>query len=176
MFKYFSERAEQLERVNSIIITFIFLMLLWLLFTFSFDPFSLLLGGFFSFIIALSSYGLFIEKEEKIQKGVLPRFELFLFYLFTLLWEIYLSSFNVVWRVIKMDINPGVVRIRTGLKSRFARAVLANSITLTPGTVTIDVKRDTLLVHWLCLETSDPKKAGRLIKGNYEKRLRRIFY
>ncbi|MBU0672892.1 MAG: Na+/H+ antiporter subunit E [Candidatus Margulisbacteria bacterium] len=166
----------QLEKINSIIITFIFLMLLWYLFTFSLDPFSLLLGGAFSLVIALATYDLFIEKEEKVQRGILPRFELFIFYLLILLWEIYLGSFNVVYRVITMKINPGIIKIKTKLGSKLGRALLANSITLTPGTVAIDLKDDELFVHWLVMDTSDSNQAAKQIKGNFEAQLGRIFY
>ena len=51
---------------QKIIITFVFLLLVWLLFTFSLDAFSLLLGVLFSFVIAVFTYDLFIDKEEKI--------------------------------------------------------------------------------------------------------------
>jgi len=151
-------------------------MALWLLLTFSFDPFSLLLGAIFSLVIAMATYDLFIEKGEKIHQGIFPRFELFALYILVLLWEIYLGSFNVVYRIITMKINPGVVKIRTRLKSRFARALLANSITLTPGTVTIDMQDDYLYIHWLVAKTTNPHQAARMIKGNYEAQLRRIFH
>jgi len=151
-------------------------MILWLLFTFSFDPFSLLLGGIFSLVIAIVTHDLFIEKEEKIHKGALPRFEFFLFYVFVVLWEIYLASFYVVYQVITMKIDPGIVNIKTRLKSKFAQAFLANSITLTPGTVTIDLQKDTLSVHWLTVKTHDSHKAAKIIKGSYEALLGRIFY
>jgi multicomponent Na+:H+ antiporter subunit E len=149
---------------------------LWLLFTFSLDPFSLLLGGIFSLGISMFTHDLFIEKEEKIHKGILPRFEFFLLYIFIVLWEIYLASFNVVYQVITMNINPGIVKIRTRLESKLAQALLANSITLTPGTVTIDLQKDHLYVHWLTVKTLNSHKAARIIKGSYEAQLKRIFY
>jgi multicomponent Na+:H+ antiporter subunit E len=169
-------RINELRTIRKILITFLFLFGLWILFTFSFDPFSLLLGGIFSLIISTVTYDLFIENGEKVQKGIFPRFEYFLIYFFVVLWEIYLGSFNVVYRVITMRINPGVVKIKTHLKSGFARALLANSITLTPGTVTIDLQDDYLYVHWLTVETDNLHQAARMIKGNYETQLKRIFY
>ena len=169
-------RIEELRTINRILITFFFLMVLWLLFTFSLDPFSLLLGGIFSLTISMFTHDLFIEKEEKIHRGILPRFEFFLLYVFVVLWEIYLASLNVVYQVITMKINPGIVRIRTRLKSKLAQALLANSITLTPGTVTTDLQKDYLYVHWLVVKTYNSHKAARMIKGVYEAQLRRIFY
>jgi len=169
-------KLKRLDTVSRVGITFIFLMGLWLLFTFSFDPFSLLLGGVFSFLISLLTYDLFVEQEERIQRGMLPRFELLIFYILVMVWEIYVASFNVVYRVITMKINPGLITIKTRLKSKFAQALLANSITLTPGTVTVDLKDNDLLVHWLVVETKDRSKAAKKIKGSYENQLGRIFY
>lgn len=159
-----------------ILITFVFLLVVWLLFTFSLDAFSLLLGVVFSFVIAVFTADLFIDKDEKIQEGKLPNFQYFFSYTFVLLWEIYLGSFLVVYYVVTKKINPGVVRIKTNLKSGFARALLANSITLTPGTVTVNLRDDELLVHWLNIKTDDVHKAAKMIKGRIEKQLRRIFY
>jgi len=163
-------KLKQTGTINRIAITFVFLLMLWLLFTFSLNPFSLLLGVIFSFIISLVSYDLFVEKEEKIQQGYFPKFQYFFVYVFVLIWEIYLGSLSVIYSVITMKINPEVIKVKTDLESRFARAVLANSITLTPGTVTIDLHDDELLVHCLSIK---PDKA---IKGNFEAQLRRIFY
>ena len=75
-----------------------------------------------------------------------------------------------------MRINPKVVKIKTKLKSKFARALLANSITLTPGTVTVDLHEDELLVHWLSVRADDQRKSAEIIKGSVEKQLGRIFY
>ncbi len=163
-------KLKQTGTINRIAITFIFLLILWLLFTFSLNPFSLLLGVIFSFVISLVSYDLFVEKEERIQQGYFPKFQYFFAYIFVLIREIYLGSLSVIYSVITMKINPKVVKIKTDLGSKFARAVLANSITLTPGTVTIDLHDDELLVH--CLSSKPDKK----IKGNFETQLRRIFY
>ena len=47
-----------------------------------------------------------------------------------------------------LPINPGIVKVRTGLKSRMGRLLLANSITLTPGTLTVELEDEWLYVHW----------------------------
>ena len=169
-------KVERLGPINKIFITFFFLLIFWLLFTYSLDPFSLLLGVIFSFIISLVSYDLFIEKEEKIQQGKLPRFQYLIPYFFVLLYEIYKGSLLVVYAVLTRKIKPGIVKIKTGLDSKFARALLANSITLTPGTVTVDMEGDSLSVHWLFVKTNNEAKAAKIIKGSFEPQLKRIFY
>ncbi|MBC7189819.1 Na+/H+ antiporter subunit E, partial [Candidatus Aerophobetes bacterium] len=61
------------------------------------------------------------------------------------------------------------------LKSDLARVILANSITLTPGTLTLDLKEDHLVVHWLKAKTTHSHYAGRLIKGHFEIWLQKIW-
>lgn len=74
-----------------------------------------------------------------------------LLYLPWLGWQVVLSSLQVAWVVIhpKMPISPRVVRFDTDLPHELARLTLANSITLTPGTVTLDVEGDAFVIHAL---------------------------
>ena len=90
-------------------------------------------------------------------------------YGFFLLLEIYKASFYTIKMTISGDINPGIVEIKTNLKHDFHINILANSITLTPGTVTIDKKGQLLKVLWLDVKTKDPKEAAKIIKGSLEK-------
>jgi multicomponent Na+:H+ antiporter subunit E len=68
--------------------------------------------------------------------------------------EIVKANISVIVRVLGPShaINPDVVRIRTNVKSDLGRALFANSITLTPGTVTLDTDGDILVVHTLVRE------------------------
>jgi multicomponent Na+:H+ antiporter subunit E len=72
-------------------------------------------------------------------------------------------------------IDPGIVHFRTRLKSDLARVILTNSITLTPGTITLDLNDDHLVVHWLDAKTSHSGYAGEMIKGRFERMLKRIW-
>lgn len=78
-----------------------------------------------------------------------------------------------------LDINPGIVKIETDLKSDYGLAMLANSITLTPGTITMDIyeedEKNYMYIHWLDVSTENEKDAGDMIKGNFEKKIRGIF-
>ena len=163
------------QGIISILITFLSLLGAWLLLTFSLDPFSILLGAVFAFAISLFSYDLFIDRYTRLESGISGLIRFLLTYFFVLLKEIYLASIIVVYQVITLDISPGLVKIKTGLRSDFGQVVLANSITLTPGTATVDVSDDHLLVHWLKIETRNSHKAAEDIKGNYEIILKRIF-
>jgi multicomponent Na+:H+ antiporter subunit E len=87
------------------------------------------------------------------------------------------SNIDVALRVLSpgLQIRPGIVKIRTSLKSDIARVFLADSITLTPGTMTVEIKDDVLYIHWIEVGADDPVQAGRAIVGPFEYFLARIF-
>ena len=147
----------------------------WMLFSWSVAPFSLLMGGFFSFITALVSFRFFITDAEADRRALLPKPYLMGYYLLLLVFRLYVSSFKVLYQVFRGRINPRIVHFRTRLKSDLARVLLTNSITLTPGTITLDLKDDHLIVHWLDAKTSHSRYAGDLIKGEFERILLRIW-
>jgi multicomponent Na+:H+ antiporter subunit E len=76
---------------------------------------------------------------------------------------------------LRIDINPGIVEVKTRLKSPVGRLALANSIALTPGSLVIDLEGDTVTVHWLDVQTTDPDEATRIIVGSFEPDLERTF-
>jgi multicomponent Na+:H+ antiporter subunit E len=87
------------------------------------------------------------------------------------------SNIDVALRVLSpgLQIKPGIVKIRTSLKSEVARVFLANSITLTPGTMTVEIKDDVLYIHWIEVGASDIAAASKAIIGPFEYFLARIF-
>lgn len=87
------------------------------------------------------------------------------------------SNIDVALRVLSpgLQIRPGIVKIRTTLKSDLARVFLANSITLTPGTMTVELKDDVLYIHWIEVGSSDMATASKAIIGPFEYFLARIF-
>jgi multicomponent Na+:H+ antiporter subunit E len=156
-------------------LTAITLFLGWLLFTWSFAPNSVLLGVIFSGLVSLATYHLYIDESEAAWRALLPRLHWLIVYLGVLIFSMYVASFQVLWQIIRGKINPGVVHFRTRLRSDIARVALSAGITLTPGTITIDLDEDHLVVHWLDASTRHSRHAGELIKGTYEKLMRRIW-
>jgi multicomponent Na+:H+ antiporter subunit E len=75
----------------------------------------------------------------------------------------------------RIDITPGIVKIKTGLKSSLGRLALANSIALTPGSLVLDIEDDVLFIHWIDLKTIDPDEATRMIAGPFEADLEKAF-
>ena len=82
----------------------------------------------------------------------------FIGYLPWLVWEILKANYDVIKACLKadLDISPALVKVKTTCKSDLAKVTFANSITLTPGTVTIEVEGDRLLVHALYEASAGP--------------------
>jgi multicomponent Na+:H+ antiporter subunit E len=78
--------------------------------------------------------------------------------------EIVKSSFEVARRVLSpsMPISPTVFEVRSTQQTMVGRVVLANSITLTPGTVTLDIDGDRLQVHALSRDTVEAMRDGEM--------------
>jgi multicomponent Na+:H+ antiporter subunit E len=99
-------------------------------------------------------------------------------YLFVLAAYVIKANFDVAYRVVHpaMPIHPGIVKIKTRLQRPSARTVLCNSVTLTPGTLTVDLRDDgVMMVHWINVRSLDEEEAARQIIGRFEWFITRIF-
>ena len=69
------------------------------------------------------------------------------------------ANIDVAYRVITGKINPGIVKISPNLKSDAAITLLANSITLTPGTLSVDIDENNndLYIHWINVTNLKPE-------------------
>lgn len=162
-------------RVKSTTYLFVISMLVWLGLTSSVEPQELLVGVVISIVLSLWLAAQYTELG--LPPFGLKRLVFFFIYLAVLGFEIVKANLDVAYRVIHpaMPIRPGVVVIKTGLTSDIAKMILANSITLTPGTFTLDVVGDRLMIHWINVRTEDVDEASRLIGGRFERYLRVIF-
>ena len=157
------------------LITFFTLFAGWLLFTWSLDPGSIIAGILSSLTVSAVTYSIFIDESEAELRAHLPRLHYLLIFAGVLIFNMYVASFRVLWQIVRGNINPGIVHFRTRLKTDIARVALASSITLTPGTITLDLDDDHLVVHWLDARTTHSRYAGRLIKGAHEKLLKKVW-
>jgi multicomponent Na+:H+ antiporter subunit E len=170
-----NESYSTTEKLRGYLYLFLLLMVVWLILTASINPQELFTGAVVSLILS------FIFGKTYLAIGLPPfgikRSVFFLIFLFVLFWEIIKANFDVAYRVLhpRMPIKPGIVTIKTGLKQDIAKIILANSITLTPGTFTLDILGDTLLIHWIDVKTEDIEKRTGLIGGKFEKYLKHVF-
>ena len=88
------------------------------------------------------------------------------------------GGLDVAYRVLHptMPIRPGIVKIKSTLETETGLTALANSITLTPGTLTMEVTDDGVFyVHWLNITTLDEEAAAELVLRRFEWYIKRIF-
>lgn len=102
----------------------------------------------------------------------------FLLYLPVFFYYVIVANLDVVYRALhpQMPIKPGIVKIKTTLKTESGITALANSITLTPGTLTVDLTDDGFLyIHWINVKSDDVEQATRHIADRFEWFIKRIF-
>jgi multicomponent Na+:H+ antiporter subunit E len=98
-------------------------------------------------------------------------------YIPVFIWKLILANFDVARRVLspKIPVNPGIVKVKTNLKSDLGKLTLANSITLTPGTLSIDVVDDHVYVHTIDVKGKDGLEKQKNISEPFEKILEGVF-
>lgn len=160
------------QRKTPFFITFFILFLFWLVFSGKFDSFHLTLGLLSCFIVAyFTSVLLITTSETKRLPGVWIGF---LQYFPWLIWQIVLANFHVLFLVLspgmKKKINPQIIKFRSRIQDPVGLVTFANSITLTPGTITValNVYGD-MAIHAIDNESALP------LPGEMEKRVAKIF-
>ena len=153
----------------------VFMMLLWIMFTSTFAAHELIIGALVSAIISFLSIRLFTCCNLSLLGPVKMFWMVVYFGVF--MKALIFANLDVARRVISpsLPINPGIVKFKTKLTTNYSKMVLANSITLTPGTLSIDVIGDTFYIHWIDVSTTDPEKAFAEIAEPFEKVLLKIF-
>jgi len=131
-------------------------------------------------VVSLAASLLFVEVFTKSPgKFFNPRRWLWgLLYIPVFLWAMLRANLDVLYRIIhpRLPIRPGIVKVRTTLKSESGRTALANSITLTPGTMSVDITADGYLyIHCIWVYDTDLEKATARIVAPFERILARIF-
>ncbi len=163
--------------MSSKLILFILAFIVWILLTFSLDIQHLIVGVFVSLFVSFMSGDLFTKRPHVFKHP--QRYFWFLLYIPLFIWECFKANLDVALRVIRpsLPINPGIIKVNTSLRSETGLTFLANSITLTPGTLTVDIDKEkgVLYVHWIDVKTKDREEATQRIVKRFEKILKRIF-
>ena len=158
-----------------ILTLFVFAFLFWLAVTWSFDTASIVTGAVVSAALAFLLVGVGLDEAPLL---LWPRRLLWAFaYVPVLLGYVVRANLDVAYRVLHpaLPIRPGIVRARTSLKTPAGRVLLANSITLTPGTLTVDMQGDVLYIHRIHVPEEDPDGDTERSLARFETFIRRIF-
>lgn len=162
-------------RFKNFAVEFMVLLLFWILLNNTLNLTILFVGiGLSAFLALILCRNCDIFSEVRLNpKAILYT----LLYLFLFLVELIKSNLDVAYRVISpsLPINPGIVEVKTRLNSKMGRMILANSITLTPGTLTVGIHEDTLRIHWIDIQARDMQEATDKIVRKFEKYLEVIY-
>ena len=150
---------------------YLLLFAFWLLLSGLLDWFHLGFGIISTFIVTSFCYDMvFVSKEGKDNPTKIIRL---LKYLPWILYQVVLANIDVAKRVLKpsMPIEPQFIKIDSYLKSDLSKTSFANSITLTPGTITVDIdENNTFLVHAIATAPADD-----LLGGTMERKVAHVF-
>lgn len=150
--------------------TFAILAAFWILLSGKFDAFHLTLGFICCGLVSYLAHDLLFAN---IRIGdIRITIKRFIFYIPWLLYQILLANLHVATLVLnpRMPIDPKIVKFKTKLESDVSWVALANSITLTPGTITVDIREGEFYVHALSKKVADD-----LATGDMEDRVAHIF-
>ncbi len=150
--------------------TTIIFLVVWIVLTGTVRTDELAVGLLVSALLALFTHELFTTEG---MKNLHPKKVLLaIFYIFPyLFWQMVKANLDVAYRVLhpKRPIKPGIVKVKTKMKSNLGKLMVANSITLTPGTFTMMVDGEDMYIHWIDVKTDDVQKASEMIPGVFEK-------
>ena len=132
------------------VLLFLVLLAFWVVLTATFAAYDLVLGAVCSALVAAVTFMLL---GQALDPDLTPRVLLRLpWFMLRLIWEIIKANYDVAKIILnpRLPVDPRIVRYRTYLPHDLHRTFFADSITLTPGTVTVELEDDVLSVHCLC--------------------------
>lgn len=157
------------------LLLFVVAFAIWAMFTWVPDQQEMIAGATIAAGVAFFFGEIFVIHPLKVFNP--KRWFYFLCYIPFFIYEVIKANLDVAYRVLhpRLPINPGIVKIKTNLKSEIAQSMLANSITLTPGTMTIDIKDQDMYIHWIDVKSKEVEEATKIIAQKFEKILKEIF-
>lgn len=164
-------------KLLSRITVFILSLISWLALTGINDIQEIIAGLIISLIVTLISGHFLVTSKKK--NNLFKRLIYGLGYIFKFLWEMIKANFHVAYIVIhpKLPIKPGIIKIHSELQKDVSLTMLSNSITLTPGTLTVDIdeQQKNLYIHWIDVKSRDVAENTRTIGARFEPILAEVF-
>ncbi len=148
---------------------FILLYIFWIILTMNFDFTNLVTGLIISIITTIGSNGILYDEHGFKVKG--PKLLSMVKFIPRLMFEIYMSSFSYIIRIIKKDCDPVFVDVKLNTNNLLIITIISNAITLTPGTITINTDKNKLIV----LSIDDPEKKGKDLAEEIIEKYEKIF-
>ncbi len=164
-----------MRRAPAVVSTSVVLLGIWLSLTLSTDIQEIALGVVVSLIISIATHGALTGNLLSLLRP--KKFLAVAEYVLYFLGQMVKANIDVFFRIFRpvIPIKPGIVKAKLLLKSERAKAIVANSITLTPGTITIDIIADEIFVHWVFLPDGDVHAQTQSMVDSFARRLEKIF-
>ncbi|MFW6368938.1 MAG: Na+/H+ antiporter subunit E [Spirochaetota bacterium] len=159
----------RLQRVKSHILAIIVLVVVWCIWNESFEPVIVAAGVLFAATALIITNTLLLRGVYEQRYRL--RFVSAVRYVLVTIVEVFKSGVSAIVLTLQGRIDPCVIEITTDGSYPLRAILIANAITLTPGTVTIDYSEGNLKVIWIHCATNDPEIAGEMIKGSFERAL-----
>ncbi len=147
----------------------IFLALIWVALAADFRPVTLAGGYLIGYVVLWILFG---KTETYFQK--VPRtINLTLFFM----WELLVANVRVAGIILgpRSAVRPGIIAVPLDIQTDLEITLLANLLTLTPGTLTLEVSEDRKVLYIHFLQADDPAELRRKIKEGFERRVREVF-
>ncbi|HEU17931.1 MAG TPA: cation transporter [Deltaproteobacteria bacterium] len=150
------------SKLQNFFATFVMLFVFWMILSEKFDLFHLSLGVICTFIISYLSHDLLFANVRVGDIRVIV--QRFIAYIPWLLYQIVTANLHVAYLALSpgMPIDPQIIRFKSKLESDISFVTLANSITLTPGTVTMEIYDGEFVVHALSRKVADDLNTGEM--------------
>lgn len=148
---------------------FIVMLIFWFLLNFNFELTTIIFGISISFFVSLFAYEILHDEHGFKYKGI--KIHRLIFYMFLLFIEIFKSGITFTINLFKREYVPTIFKIELDLDDPVKVAIVANSITLTPGTITIDIVENTIIVMVLAKPNTPHAELEKPIREKFEKLL-----
>jgi len=158
-------------------ILFVLAFLIWILLSWPVDVEHLIAGIIIGLLVSYLTADIFVDLGRG--RVGFRRYLWFFYYIPLFIWECIKANLDGAYRVIHPDvpIKPGIVKVKTTLKSETGLTFLANTLSLKPGTMTVDIDREKgfLYVHWVDVKSQDVSVATEELVSKFERILKKIF-
>ena len=160
--------------MRGVIPTALLAFITYVTFTGSVRPFDLITGAVVALGVGLLMGKYLVQSDAKALNPVRWLWGVIYFIWYMLVAETK-AHLDVMIRTITGKYNPGIVKVPIKVKTDYAKTLVANSITNTPGTVVVDLNDDYLYVNWINVTTVEPEVARKEICEDFERFAKRIF-
>ncbi|NJE08804.1 cation:proton antiporter [Thermococcus sp. M39] len=160
--------------MRGVIPTAILTFITYILFTGSTKPFDLVTGLIVAIGVGLLVGKYLVQSDSKALNPVRWLWAVIYFIWYMLIAEVK-AHLDVMARILSGKYEAGIVKVPIGVKTDYAKTLVANSITNTPGTVVVDLDDKYMYVNWINVTTEEPEEAKKEISEEFERFAKKIF-